>query len=162
MFLKLYGKILIALWVAIATLLVVQAHLLFEPPVSSAAGIDGTASRYLVGLIWTVLVATASGVARLLRLWSLRDTHRLSKPAWVEQFVRVGVLGGGAAGGSLAIVAALQRDLVSYAQQDLLATPQTVERVLWMGLPIAFFALWALAYTVGEAVLKPPETDSAQ
>lgn len=80
----------------------------------------------------------------------------------VEQCLKVGVLGGGAASGSFAIMVALQRDLVDYAQQSPFATPPLMESVLGMGLLIALFALWALAYTVGDAVLKPPETDSGQ
>lgn len=155
--LRLSGKLLAASVIAMVALGLIQLQVLFEPQVSSAAGIDGTASRYLVGLILTLLAATASAVARLIRLRPLRDTHR-----WVEQCLKVGVLGGGAAGGSLAIVATLQRDLVDYAQQGSSATSAEVERVLWMGLIIAFFALWALAYAVGEAVSKPPETDSDQ
>ena len=154
--LRLSGKLLAALVIALLALGLIQLQVLFEPEVSSAAGIDGTASRYLVGLILTLLAATASAVARLIRLRPLRDAHR-----WVEQCLKVGVLGGGAAGGSLAIVATLQRDLVDYAQQGSFATHQPAG-VLVMGLIIALFALWALAYTVGEAVLKPPETDSGR
>ena len=152
----------VSLVVASAEMALLLVLLSIESEASSTGRIDVTASRYLVGLIWTLSIAILSAVASGgCLLWSRRDAHRLNKPTWVEP-VKAFVVGGGAASGSFAVVVALLRNLIDYAEQGCCETPQLLTEVVWMGLFITFFAFWALAYPLVDVVSKPLRSDSGQ
>lgn len=131
---------------------------LLVPEISSAEGIDGARTFYGFLMVWTIGGAILSGSVRFVRLLMLRRTYPLNYWVISEHSLRAGVLGGGAASGFVAVLVTFLRGMIDYVQMNGSVTPESIESIVYMGLIPAYFALLALAYSVKDAVLKPPKT----
>lgn len=135
---------------------------LLAPPGSFKEGTDGVLLLSYFVLFWTLAGVILAGWVRHWRLNRLRETHPLSWPAHAEECLKSAVLGGGAAGGAVAIMVTFIQRMIDYVLQSGAEPPPALQCVVYIGLVGVFFALWALAYSVQDALLKPPKIENKQ